>query len=91
MKHFEELWEEAEALTKEKPSEDLDNVIETLHSLLDNYKTLNAMRDGGEIVGFLKQKKLGEIIFRLTELSQIDGINSYASLLLEINYNSKKY
>ena len=87
-KHFEELWQEAE-----KASEKLSTVKETLFVKLtqdlEEYAKLDNI-PSKEIAKILKTKKLGEILFKIAELSRVDDINTFAALQLEIQYSFKK-
>lgn len=81
--HFEELWEEAEKISEGNNSSKLE-IYAGLDRLLSDYQNLDKL-ESLEIRKTLKTKKLGEILFKITELSRIDDVNSYESLKLEID------
>lgn len=82
MAHFEDIWEEAEALS-EQLSPDVDKIIVALHERVDNIKsglTLPARRQAVNI---------GEILFELCTVAKLvsrpeDSCNVAAGLRLAI-------
>lgn len=65
MKHFENLWEEAEQLTPEDPNE-----LDFLEKIKDKYQ------DSSE----LSEEELGLILLQLTFLSKKYNLNAYSAL-----------
>jgi len=86
-KHFEEIWEESEMLSSNNPT-DREQLFSNLESDLKEYVKLENI-PSQDIQNILKTKKFGEILFKLTELSRIDNINSYAALHMEIQIAKK--
>lgn len=86
--HFEELWEEAERVSEKSPIP-RDELFIKLKYELEEYAKLDNI-PSKEIQNILKTKKLGEILFKIAELSRVDNINTFAALQLEVQYLIKK-
>lgn len=86
--HFEDLWCNAEAIHAKSPIPRAELYIQ-LSEDLKEYQKFDAV-PSKEIQGILKTKKLGEIIFKLTELSRIDDVNTFTALQLEIETAKKR-
>lgn len=86
-KHFESLWEEAEKATEKHPTTK-NELFVALKQEIDEYAKLENI-PSKEIQNILKTKKLGEILFKLTELSRTDNINTYAALQMEVQIAEK--
>ncbi len=85
---FEEVWNTAETVSKKNNAKH-QAIIIALHNYLDDYlKTENI--PAPEIKKILKQKKFGELLFKVAELSRLDDINIYAALQLELQYLSSE-
>ncbi len=83
---FSELWEQAEQIKSNESREEIHfNLIE----LLNDYKKLDNIV-AKDIQKTLRVKKYGEILYKMTELSRMDEINTYAALLLELQFLQKK-
>lgn len=80
--HFEELWTQAEELSSKAPMSKEEIFIELGEDLIDYAKLDNI--PSKDIRGILQTKKIGEILFKLADLSRIDNVNTYAALQLEI-------
>lgn len=87
-KHYEDLWSEAEELTKKYPSDNKATLCSNLETAVHEYLKLDNI-PSNDIKKALQTKKLGEILFRITELSRLDNINTYEALLLEIQFVGK--
>lgn len=87
MMHFEELWELSEK-TSTKLSDTQEEILFKLTQDLKEYEKLNNV-PSKEIQNILRTKKLGEILFKITQISRIDNINSYAALHTEIKIAEK--
>lgn len=87
-KHFEELWEEAEKAS-EKFTINKEVLFNKLAQEIEEYAKLDNI-PSKEIQKILKTKKLGEILFKIAELSRIDDINTFVALQLEVQCISKK-
>lgn len=85
IKHFETLWEEAEALAVTANKElGLAELANSIRDLLDSYIGV----DSKDEIGFLLKKKyLAEILFTLSTISARDNINVYAALKEELLIN----
>lgn len=81
-KHFEKLWEEAEGLSAKNPLTK-DELFIRIGDNFQDYAKLDNI-PSKEIQSILKTKKLGEILFKIAELSRVDGINTFAALQLEM-------
>lgn len=88
MKHFEELWEDAEKASEKCPTSREELFIKIKSELEEYYKLDNILSK--EIQNILKTKKLGEILFKIAELSRVDNINTFAALQLEVQYIMKQ-
>jgi len=87
IKHFEELWEEAEEIIKKVEAEknkSINDILEEFMIITKEYQTLNSSEIPKEAKMYVKQKKLGELVVKLCELSAQENINVYASLMAEI-------
>lgn len=73
MKHFEDLWEEAEKLSASSPSS-LEEIITQIQKDINDFLL-------SEDKSFL----LGKIVFNLTQISYKNNINVYASLIEAMN------
>lgn len=87
-KHFEELWEEAEKASEKLPI-NRDTLFIKLTQEIEEYAKLDNI-PSKEIAKILKTKKLGEILFKIAELSRVDDINTFVALQLEIQCAAKK-
>ncbi len=88
MKHFEELWEDAEKASEKYPISREELFIKIKSEIEEYYKLDNIISK--DIQNILKTKKLGEILFKIAELSRVDNINTFAALQLEVQYVIKK-
>lgn len=86
-KHFEELWEDAEKASASRPSNRQELYI-SLEQEIKEYSKLDSI-PSKEIQTILKSKKLGEILFKISELSRLDNINTFAALQLEVQIAEK--
>jgi hypothetical protein len=86
--HFEQLWEEAEQVAEKAPTA-RDELFIKLKYEIEEYAKLDNI-PSKEIQNILKTKKLGEILFKIAELSKVDNINTFAALQLEVQYLVKK-
>jgi len=83
MKHFENLWDDAEKI---KGQSDRDEISAKIKKLLDTYTGIHRSGGGTHIgypVGFTeaaKQKAMGDILFLLANLSAMDTIDVYKAL-----------
>jgi len=84
---FSELWEQAEEISKSNATSTKEIFIELEKGIKEYVKLENIPSQ--DIQNILKTKKFGEILFKLTELSRIDNINSYAALHMEIQIAKK--
>ena len=80
--HFEELWMKSESFsaTLAIPRAEVYNSVS---ERMSEYQKLDNLGSPA-IVKSLKTKKLGEILFYLTELARIDDVNSFEALQLEL-------
>jgi len=86
--HFEQLWEEAERVAEKSPTTRNELFIKLKYEL-EEYSKLDNI-PSKEIQNILKTKKLGEILFKIAELSKVDNINTFAALQLEVQYLMKQ-
>lgn len=86
--HFEDLWNDAEKLSADLNNSSRNDIFPKIKELLDDYVKIDNV-PATEIQKVLRQKKIGEILFKLTELSRLDDINTYAALKLELAVLSK--
>jgi hypothetical protein len=89
IKHFEEVYEEAESLAVRTSSKDIDKIIVELNNILSEYQSFNKALLPPELKQPMKARKFGEILFKLCEISALDNINAYSSLAEEIKINSE--
>ncbi len=85
VKHFEELWVEAEEMAMKMPN-DRQELFIKVRTDIEEYQKLDKI-PSNEIKRTLKTKKLGEILYKIAELSRMDNINTYAALQLEMQHN----
>lgn len=90
IKHFEDLWCEAEKLSKElNPLASTASILDEIMLKINLYKSLD---DNSNISAEEKQKTkefiLGEILLSFTNLSYTDDINVFKSLQMAIKYKS---
>jgi hypothetical protein len=88
MKHFEELWQEAEKASEKQPLT-REELFLKLKLEIEEYSKLDNI-PSKDIQNILKTKKLGEILFKIAELSRVDNINTFAALQLEVQYVMKQ-
>lgn len=86
-KHFEELWEDAEKASAKRPTNREELYVKLEHEFKE-YAKLDSI-PSKEIQSILKSKKLGEILFKVAELSRLDNINTFAALQLEVQIAEK--
>ena len=86
-KHFEELWEDAEKASANRPTNRQELYI-ALEQEIKEYAKLDSI-PSKDIQNILKSKKLGEILFKISELSRLDNINTFAALQLEVQIAEK--
>lgn len=86
-KHFEELWEDAEKASANKPTNREELYIK-IEQEVKEYAKLDSI-PSKEIQSILKSKKLGEILFKIAELSRVDNVNTFAALQLEVQIAEK--
>jgi len=85
--HFEQLYEQAELLSKQRnESRSTADIVKEISELLISYSETDAI-DSKEITNSLKNRYLGEIMFLITALSQRDNINVYAALQEQLTLN----
>jgi hypothetical protein len=87
MEHFEDLWTRAEKATEKHPTTREELLIK-LEQDLKEYQKLDSI-PSPDIQSILKTKKLGELLFKLTEISRVDNINTYAALQMEVQIAEK--
>ncbi len=87
MIHFEELWQNAEKASEKYPTS-RDELFIKIKSEIEEYNKLDNILSL-DIQNILKTKKMGEILFRIAELSRIDNINTFAALQLQVQYITK--
>ena len=74
-KTFEQLWEEAEKLTDKRYKHlSHDQLIKEITDLLAKYAKIN-MLGGSELIGSLKNRLMGEVLFALAALTLKDNLN----------------
>lgn len=79
MRHFEDLWDEAE---KVKGQPDREKTLAQIIDLVAQYDRLHIVGDQGQ-AGFTasgKQKAMGDILLLLANLSAMDTIDVYKAL-----------
>jgi hypothetical protein len=86
-KHFEEIWEDAEKASTKQPTGREELYIK-IEQEMREYAKLDII-PSKEIQNILKTKKLGEILFKISELSRLDNINTFAALQLEVQIAEK--
>lgn len=86
--HYEQVWEQAEQATLKNPMLRSELFIK-IKQEIDEYAKLDNI-PSKEIQNVLKTKKLGEILFKISELSRVDDINTYAALLMEVQLANSK-
>lgn len=86
--HFEQLWEQAEQISIKFPTS-REELFMRVKQEIEEYMKLDNI-PSKEIQNILKTKKMGEILYRIAELSRIDNINTFAALQLEVQYMEKK-
>ena len=86
--HFENLWESAEDLSQKLSSNDSETIINEITLLLTEFTKINNISNA-DARKFLKIKKVGEVLFKLSDLSRLESINTFEALLMEINFQSK--
>jgi len=87
IKHFEQLWEEAEQLSvKVFETKDKD-VIQLITDLLEDYRNLIDSELPQEVVVSLRKRYIGEIVFWITLISAKHNIDVYGALMEEIKLN----
>lgn len=89
IKHFEDLWEEAEKLSSEiHKAESKSDILKLVDKLIFDYINLDSdVSIPMEVKKSLKSTYLGEILFCISAISSIDNINVYGSLLQEVKLN----
>lgn len=85
--HYETLWEDAEKLSKEENS---IFVLDNLTNLILEYKDILESNADEKTKFVFKNRKFGEILFSLCELSKIDNVNTYSALKQEIELKNIK-
>lgn len=84
---YQELWLTAEEVSKHSLSS-RDNLYSSIKSIMDDYEKLDKI-PAPEIAKMLKTKKLGELLFKIAELSRLDDVNVYLALQQEILINQR--
>lgn len=80
-KHFEDLWNDCEALHGSKSDGlGLDAILDEVILKINLYKSFNAIDIPIEEKKKLKSRTLGEILFSLSLLSHQENINVYKAL-----------
>lgn len=80
--HFEELWRDAEKASEPQLTPRAELFIQ-LKQAFNDYAQLDAI-PSNDIQNVLKTKKLGEVLYRIAELSRVDNINVFAALQMEV-------
>jgi len=88
IKHFEQLWEEAEQLSVKVFETKDKGVIELITGLLENYRDLIDSELPQEVVKSLRKRYMGEIVFWLTLMSAKDNVDVYSALMEEMKLNA---
>jgi hypothetical protein len=83
IKHFEELWNEAESISiKNIDRSSSSNILDELIMKLSLYRSLENKQEFLEKIGLneLREICFGEALFIFTKLAAKDNINAYAAL-----------
>lgn len=85
MKHFEELWDEAEKATKSAHSDlSRNDILQRARDLLTIYAGLDdSSKDPKitkEFIEFARNKAIGDLLFVVANLSATDNIDVYRAL-----------
>lgn len=80
--HYEQLWEAAEQSSIENTSTK-NEILIAIKEELQKYLQIDNI-PSKEIQNILKTKKMGEILFKLAQISRIDNINTFAALQMEV-------
>jgi len=88
IKHFEEIWNEAEALADTKlKATTTEQIISEIVAEFDSYKLYHTKEElSPEIKKLLKQRNLGAIMFLICALAKREDINVYSSLVEEMRF-----
>jgi hypothetical protein len=88
IKHFEDLWVDAENLSKEVyKNSSIENLLKSISDLLNEYKETNSSELPEEVKKSLKNRYIGEITFILTSISEKENIDVYGALKNEMTLN----
>ena len=89
VKHFENLWEDAENFHKENGGSNFASILDELSLKINLYKGISLKEDLlDEDRKKLKSLTYGEILLTLTQLSLIDDINTFEALSLALKYRA---
>jgi hypothetical protein len=85
--HFEQIYEQAEQISKQRnETRSTADIAKEISELLNSYADADSI-DSKEITNSLKNRYLGEVMFLITALSQRDNINVYAALNAQLTLN----
>jgi len=85
VKNFEHLWEDAEQVSEKKYGlKDFNSLIKELQDLITDLSKIDNLSTDLSVKNFIKQKKIGEILFKLCQFSNLEKINVYEALMNEI-------
>lgn len=80
IKHYEQVWEEAEILSLQKnKGKSTPEIIKEIIELFTSYSEADTI-DSKEVSASLKHRYMGEALFLMTAISMRDGVNTYAAL-----------
>ncbi len=77
--HFENVWEESEQISNKVESSNENELIDSIISLLNEFKTIENKST--------KFRKFGDLLFKISKLSLLENVNVYDALVLSIKYN----
>lgn len=84
--HFEEVWNAAENLSKSEVNK--SNLFARLEQDFQDYQKLDSV-PSNDIKKILQAKKLGEILFKISQISKTDDINVFTALQMEVRIAEK--
>jgi len=87
MEHFETIWQQAEETSKGSFISRVD-IYCSIKNIIDEYERLDKI-PAPEIQKILRTKKFGELLYKVAELSRIDGVNTFSALKQETAINQR--